>query len=326
MALVEGVGQEMAQAGVGIEEGPAASVRNLIDSVGKECVGAKTEIYLVTVSRVLIAAQQNAGYQDVPQLSREAVGNAVHDALDNPAVGPGGGRPHDQSHVVENMVVFQEYHEDGSKHFHIAVKLASQQRFSAAKRTLQQRHRLPSHWSGTHTQWWSAVRYGHSGTEKKPAVDKEAWRWTRDGHELDLFEDSQQPFKAEAWRARREKRDREAAAEQRETKLTKIDFYSLVLSKKLTSKKKVVAYASQHGTAAMQQYVANHQKNIKTLLAEAVEWDRAPQQAAEEDVTDWACLCRAAEQPCPCNGASPSPPNFNVAVLGVGNYLHHVQH
>ena len=82
--------QEMAQAGVGapeaipVEERPAASLRLLIEGVGNEREGAKNQVYLVTVSRVLHATQQDAGYQDVTQWSREAVGNAVRDALDHP--------------------------------------------------------------------------------------------------------------------------------------------------------------------------------------------------------------------------------------------------
>ena len=61
-----------------------------------------------------------------------------------------------------------------------------------------------------------------------------------------------------------------------------------------------MAYAQAHGTAAFQLYVQNRQRDLKKLLEDAVEWDRAPQEAAEEAVTDWALVCRTAEGLCPC--------------------------
>ena len=99
--------------------------------------------------RIFADTGVQAGNQDVSQLSREAVGHAVRDAFDSHDVGPLGGRPRQNGQVVEKLVVFQEAHQDGSKYFHVAVKLSSQQRFAAAKRALKIRHRLPSHWSCT---------------------------------------------------------------------------------------------------------------------------------------------------------------------------------
>ena len=63
-----------------------------------------------------------------------------------------------------------------------------------------------------------------------------------DGLPLDLFEESQQPFCATAWRARREKRDRQAAANSKDERFTKLDFISLVLSKGLASQHAVLRY------------------------------------------------------------------------------------
>ena len=99
----------------------------------------------MTMFRIFADTGVQAGSQDVSELSREAVGNAVRDALHCPNVGPLGGRPRQNGQVVEKLVVFQEAHQDGSKHFHVAVTLSSQQRFAAAKRAMKIRHCLPSH-------------------------------------------------------------------------------------------------------------------------------------------------------------------------------------
>ena len=65
----------MAQAEVDAPEGMQARGQ-LVESVGPETQGAKIHCYQVTMSRVLAATQEAAGYQDVNALSREAVGNA----------------------------------------------------------------------------------------------------------------------------------------------------------------------------------------------------------------------------------------------------------
>jgi hypothetical protein len=143
--------QKMVQAGVGELEGghqEGNPVRRLlVEGASPEKENARNRIYLVTIFRVSADTGVQAGSQDVSQLSREAVGNAVRDALNSPDVGPLGGRSRQNGQVVEKLVVFQEAHQDGSKHVHVAVKLSSQQRFAAAKRALKIRRRLPSHWS-----------------------------------------------------------------------------------------------------------------------------------------------------------------------------------
>ncbi len=107
------------------------------------------------------------------------------------------------------IAVYMEAHADGDPHFHVALKLEGAQRFLCYKKTLRHRYGLPSHWSCSHTQLWSAVRYGFFPSPKKPhGIDPAPISWTYpDGAPLDLFEESQEPWLAEAWRKRREKTD-----------------------------------------------------------------------------------------------------------------------
>ena len=128
---------------------------------GKEDPRARQQVYLVTVSRVLPATLANVpGFRDLAQLSREDIANAMRDALENPMKGDGGGRPRpsEPSSRVSALVVFQEAHADQSVHFHVVVRLTAYSRFAAAKRTLREKHGLPSHWSCSHKQFWSALR------------------------------------------------------------------------------------------------------------------------------------------------------------------------
>lgn len=48
----------------------------------------------------------------------------------------------------------------------------------------------------------------------------------------------------------------------------------------------------------MQQFVATNMAKLPAFLADAEAWDKAPAVAADEDVTDWALLCLAADKAC----------------------------
>ena len=186
----------------------------LLEDVGSEDGGANQQIYLITVSRVLPEVMASAGFRDVETLTRAELRDMVRDAFDDPVHLTSVGRPRACTESkVEVAIVAREYHADGSAHFHVVVKLNADMRFKQAKLTLRMRHKLPSHWSCTHRQLWSALRYLFVATPKKPVVDKDLLSWARGGRDLDLYELSKQPFLAKAWRLRREKAEAEALVE-----------------------------------------------------------------------------------------------------------------
>ena len=122
----------------------------LLEELGGEDVGANQRFYLVTISRVLPRVAAATGYRDLETLTRQDVEGMVRDAFDNPLPLPGksAGRPRSrEGALLELVVVAKEAHADGSTHFHVAVKLKCCMRFGRAKLTLQERHKLPSHWS-----------------------------------------------------------------------------------------------------------------------------------------------------------------------------------
>ena len=270
-------------------------------SLGQEETGpGQRWVYLVTISRVLPDTAGAADLRDTQTLTREAVAHAVRDSLMNPLLPLGGRRDGDNAEVVAKLAVFEERHSDHSKHFHVAVRLNAKKTFLPAKRAMRERHKLPSHWSCSHTQWWSALRYGVVPTPGKPAVDASPLTWSADGSAIDCFAESQEPFVAVAWRGQREAQDKAAAAAGVAMKFNKLDFNALVLSKSLRTRAQVLAFVQDHGTAAMQAWVARNQRHLDQHLAEAEEWGRARADAAEEELTDWARVCRAAERECQC--------------------------
>jgi hypothetical protein len=202
---------------------------------------------------------------------------------------------------VKKLVVFKEAHSDRTVHFHVAVCLFQSRTWRAVKRTLRERDHLPSHFSVTHTQFWSAVRYGHIPTVKKPDVDPDPYPWTADGTELDLFAESQRPFNATMWKRRREEAVREAAADPRKKlrRFGKLDFTAIVMDKELTTKAAVMAYFQKHGSEEQQEFVSNQQRKLKDFLQDAKEWAAARADAKAERETDWALLCRTGEEECP---------------------------
>ena len=291
------------------ERGEALGVQPFLQQVldmKGERDGARQEIYFVTISRVLetISPVGVLEFQDISKMTREDVAKAIRDAFDNPLPsGARGGRPRSsEDSAVALVIVFQEQHADGSVHYHVVVKLLRQQRFISAKRTLRERHGLPSHFSCTHSQLWSAVRYGYVGTPKKPEVDEEPYYWTHDGAEVDLFELSQRPFHADHWRKRREAKDKEACKENRKATFNKMDLTALIVSKHLYSKDTLMAYVQNHGTEVMQVYVNRVQRKLSELIEDAAEWEGARESAAIEQTTDWALVCQAAEAACPHGG------------------------
>ena len=121
---------------------------SLLGAVGGEDGDARQQVYLVTISRVLPGVAAAGGYKDLASLTRAEVASAIRDSFDNPISAGKGGRPRVSSDsTVDMVVVFREAHADGSPHFHAVVKLRAFMRFKPAKRTMAERHKLPSHWS-----------------------------------------------------------------------------------------------------------------------------------------------------------------------------------
>jgi hypothetical protein len=265
--------------------------------------GGSITVYLGTFSRVLAATlAASPQLRDPSAFTREQIRDAVLDAWGNPLPSVAGGRPRvdDGSPVVSKMLVVRERHVDGAYHFHVAVKLGPTLRFGAAKRTLMERHGLVSHWSSTHTQWWTALRYClYTNPPKKMEVDDHPLPWSAPDVTFDAFREAQEGYLAKAWTKRREDKDTTAPARDERATFSKLDFLALVEDKGLKSRKRVLAYVQAYGTAAERSFCAKHQRRLDEYLEDAVEWSAAQAAAALEQKSDWDLLCLAADGPCP---------------------------
>ena len=171
------------------EDGKTYIANLLLLDLKPEDAKVKQRVYLITISRALPPPETDVGlhgasmrmpadFRDIEGMTREQICQCVRDALDNPiddAVA-GGRLVSERLSLIKKIVVFREIvHE---VHFHIAIKVTDPVRFAGAKRALQQRHKLPSHWSCTHTQFFSTVRYGVMPSQHKPCVDDDPYAWT----------------------------------------------------------------------------------------------------------------------------------------------------
>lgn len=300
------------------------------DWLTEEEPDTRSMVFLVTFAAVLeeVALQSSTPLKTLEGLTREAIRDAILDAVANPADQPGGrgGRPRVRQIEVVTMVVFLEM----PMHFHVAMKLSCDVRFLPFKLALRNRSGLASHWSTTHTQLWSAIRYGVFTTDHKPVVDAEPLVWTlaggtlkqvRDGEQpwldfvseagtvFNLHTASQEPWNAKALKRRREKAEvMEAGAAALGSKKPKIaafnrlDFLALVLEQDLLTPTAVLAHVKQSGSAACRLFVTRNQRKLAEFISDAVEWRDAERNLALEKETDWDLVLRLSKQSCACNG------------------------
>ena len=203
------------------------------------------------------------------------------------------------------MCVVREQHDtNGQYHYHVAIKLNSNQRFLPFKLALRQRHNLASHWSTSHTQLWSVLRYLVHATDKKPVVDQDRVTYTHDDSEFNVFEESNEKFEAKLWKRRREEKVSEPKTKKtKPERFTKLDFFALVLDQDLRTVDQARTYFQDKGSAVMQSWAANNHSKIKPYMKEAREWGAARSKAADELRSDWNVVEELASKRCGCGSA-----------------------
>ncbi|CAK0810352.1 unnamed protein product [Prorocentrum cordatum] len=313
----DGRGSDSSSSGGSDSEGDAAADEPDAESDAdwvkeEENEQARSHVFLVTYS-ALLNAPEDAGMANPADMDdREFFRKALLDAVANlaPAAGSQGGRPRTRALEVNFLLTVQEKHQDGKVHYHQAVKLSHETRFLPIKTALRQRSKLASHWSTSHTELWSAVRYLTRTSDRKKSVDRSPDVWAKDGSAPNLYE-----MGNEGWGAKMHKRRREQAAMaagdqvlERSAKKSKeifgkLDLYALVVTDKLLTPRKVMTHAQKKGSLAMQNYVARNQRKLAELIEEALEWEGASERAEEDDESDWGLILRKAACTCACGEA-----------------------
>ena len=286
-----------------------------------EDLKARQMVYLVTFSALVepeasVAAASTA-LKDVSNMTRDQIRDAVLDAVANPAQDvKRGGKPRSVKLCVVKMGVFREPHANGKFHFHVPLKLNVVNTWLGVRNALRQRHGLASHWSSSHTEFSSAVRYCYKTTEKKTVVDTEYISCTADGTELDMAKESDAPWNANVRRQRREKAERLAHApaenqkgedvkrksQKKATPFTKLDFYAMVETEGWKTPAQVLGYARNHGSEKFKLFVARPKRQLQELLHQAKDWAHAEEEAEKERLSDWDLVKTLAQGECDCGG------------------------
>ena len=270
----------------------------------------QNRVFLVTAAKLVNESDhlEAAGDSKPPPLRDPATitklefRKALQDSIENPMYDRArGGRPPSRSLELD---VYMGVKEGilGQQHHHAAVKLHdAHQRFLPFKLAMRWRHGIATHWSTSHSQLWSAVRYLHCTTEHKKVVDRQPELWTRDDRRLNLHDESQEPFQAAAWTARRETKMSEPFAKKpKRDAFNKLDFSALVLQHRLLTPNAVLEYMQEKGSKAMQLWIHCRQRKLKEFIQEALDLERAKLAAALERETQWALVERLSKGVCNC--------------------------
>ena len=206
--------------------------------------------------------------RDPASITKEEFRKAMQDSIPHPMYDrKRGGRPPSRTLELDFYMGVKEGSAD-EQHHHAALKLhAAKHRFLPFKLAMRWRHGIATHWSTSHSQTWSAVRYLHCTTQHKQVVDRRPELWTRDGRKLNLHDESQEPFQAAAWNRRRESTTSEPFAKKpKKDGFTKLDFSALVLEHRLLTPNAVLEYMQEKGSKAMQLWIHCRQRKLKAGL------------------------------------------------------------
>ena len=238
---------------------------------------------------------------------------------------------------VELAGVFRELHaEDESQvahpHDHLPVR-GRQFMFMPVKRALLERHGLASHWSRTHSGYWSAIRYLYMPSVKKPLASLDAnyvlWAKPPMSHPA-LDECRNEPTTAAAIQGRRTKADREAAEQGKPApRISEIDFCPIVVRHgmrnspdDMTADQALMAWAVDHASTPMRDWLFKNSDRLNQLIDKIWKWEHVKENLASARLSRLQALEEAWRKPCVCQREWPRyvrrtfvANNINVAEL-----------
>ena len=280
------------------------------DWYGEANAEQQNQVFLVTAAKLVNEADEVRAVEDQKPpplrdpacITKEEFREALQDSIQNPMYDhKRGGRPPSRTLELDLYVGVKEG-SAGEQHHHAALKLhAAKHRFLPFKLAMRWRHGIATHWSTTHSQTWSAVRYLHCTTPHKKNVDRRPELWTRDGRKLNLHEESQEPFVAVAWNKKRESITSDPFAKKpKKDSFNKLDFSALVLEHRLLTPNAVLEYMQEKGSKAMQLWTHCRQRKLKEFIKDALDMEAAKKSAALERETPWALIERLSKGTCSC--------------------------
>lgn len=277
------------------------------------------QVYLVTLPalRRLDVADRKPGLLCPSEWSHENVARVLLDSFDNPATA------HTSASwglaaQLDCFVVFRERHtaregeEAGPFHWHIALKANTSFRFASIKRALYLRHGVASHWSCTHTGYWSAVRYGYMPSPSKPreALDSDPYTWARCGEHKPLFETCQEPTTAAALNRRRAAKVMLAEELGKpEPRPTEMDFYPIIVKNGFrnsaddhTAAEKLIRWLKEFGSPALVNFAFKNRQKLAAIIDDVWSWETVDDFLHVNAQTRLQLMLQARASRCCCQG------------------------
>ena len=248
-------------------------------------------------------------------MTREQILRAFLDSCAKPMYIDPKSRANPQPAPVQLTGVFRELHAANElgvaePHDHLPVKAGRDFMYLPVKRALLERHGLASHWSGTHTGYWSPVRYLYFPSPKKPAasLDNAYVLWPQDHPRLD--DCCHEPTTAAALEARRVKTDKNAAAAGKPAaRITEVDVWPIVVRNNIRNThddmngaRKLMAWAVDHASVPMRDFLFKHRSRLNALIDDIWKWENVKGDLAVARLNRIQALQAAAQRPCLCRG------------------------
>ena len=233
--------------------------------------------------------------------------------------------------ALSTAAVFLEFHKaEGADqpccHYHVAVKADTCFRFAPVKKALQEKFGLASHWSCTHTGYWSPVKYCAVPSPKKTRsmLDPRPLLWSRAGAHPSLHLCCHEPQTASAMRAKRQrKEDAAAEASRAEPRVTEYDLWPIVVESQIRSTPddrnahlRLMQYVKSHCSQAVCAFVFKNRARLPDLIDDIWRWEMVDDVLAAAVEPLIQSLRNAAAMPCVCGGAWP---RYAAYTLGVNH-------
>ena len=224
---------------------------------------------------------------------------------------------------LKQLGLWREFHKPGpaqerSVHDHLPALAVDNCtfRYLPVKRALLQRHGLASHWSCSHTGYWSCVRYLAVESPKKPeeSLDKNPVLWARHGTHPHVVDCTYAPVTAGALTAKRQKLASQAARNGKaEPKVNDLDVWALVVRSGVrndiddqTAHMQLAAYAKQHCGETMVHYLFKRRHVLSRMIDDIWLWENIENAVLVARRSRLEALTAAELGPCTCGGAWPA--------------------
>ena len=288
--------------------------------LGNENRDLRRMVCLVTVSHPQVQRSSCGVVLRAPDtFTKEWLRNAVIDAFADPVFEEQSNRGHGRANPagLVKMRIFKEFHKADANgivhvHYHVVVKTRAKFRFMPIKRALLQRHRIATHWSTSHSEYWSAVRYCCFPSPSKPwgSIYKQSLPWSESGVHENLFEEAQEPATAVALQTRREAAVQSASATgSPEPRPNEIDVWPLIVMHNIRNTDdnqeahlQLIEKAKGVYTPAMQTYLFRIRRKLPRLIDDVWQWEEASDRVELSTKSRMKALYDAMATPCPCNG------------------------